>query len=120
LIESRPAVRVRPGESGLRTSHFLGIVAFPTSGYFTPQLIDYLQQSTSCGVVFKRAHMFTFQAEQKRNDINPDEATRRMDARGELFKLLNSGFGQRIANLMSSNIVNTLENARATLSGFQG
>lgn len=48
----------------------------------------------------------------------PEDATERMQMRGELFKLLNSGFGQRIANRMSAQIVNTLDDARATLSKF--
>jgi len=43
----------------------------------------------------------------------------RMRIRSNLYKLLESGFGQRIANRMSSNIVNTLDDARAMLSRFQ-
>lgn len=49
----------------------------------------------------------------------PEDATDRMQTRGELFKLLNFGFGQRIANKMSAQIVNTLDDARATLNKFQ-
>ena len=49
----------------------------------------------------------------------PKESTERIRIRSELYKLLETGFGQWIANRMSSNIVNTLEAARATLSKFQ-
>jgi hypothetical protein len=50
--------------------------------------------------------------------LTPEEATSRIHLRGELFKLLNFGFGQRIANRMSVQIVNTLDVAKATLSKF--
>jgi hypothetical protein len=90
--------------------------------YFTPQPIGYLQQSTFCGVVFSGSvKMFTNKdTPDSKTYPTPEDATERMQIRGELFKLLNPGFGQWIANKMSSNIVNTLENARATLSRFQG
>ena len=45
----------------------------------------------------------------------PEDATERMQMRGELFKLLNSGFGQRIANKMSAQIVNTLDDAMSNV-----
>ena len=48
----------------------------------------------------------------------PEEATSRIHLRGELFKLLNFGFGQRIANRMSVQIVKTLDDARTFLSKF--
>ena len=48
----------------------------------------------------------------------PEEATSRIHLRGEIFKLLNFGFGQRIANQMSVQIVNTLDVAKVTLSKF--
>jgi len=48
----------------------------------------------------------------------PEEATSRIHLRGELFKLLNFGFGQRIANRMSVQIVKTLDDARVFLSKF--
>jgi hypothetical protein len=48
------------------------------------------------------------------------ESAERIRIRSQIYKTLDSGFGQRIASQMSSNIVNTLENARARLSKFQG
>jgi len=48
----------------------------------------------------------------------PEEATSRIHLRGELFKLLNFGFGQQIANRMSIQIVKTLDEARTFLSKF--
>ena len=50
--------------------------------------------------------------------LTPEEATSRIHLRGEIFKLLNFGFGQRIANQMSVQIVNTLDVAKVTLSKF--
>ena len=63
--------------------------------------------------------MFTFQTEPQRDDAIAADTTKRIRTRSELYKLLEGGFGQSIANRMSSSIVNTLEAARATLSKFQ-
>jgi len=105
---------VRPGP-GLRMPYFLGILkrSIPYIVVFYPATNRQAPISQLIAGLFWEK-MFTNQAGffQKQN-------IERMRMRSELYKLLESGFGQYIANKMSSNIVNTLESARATLSKFQ-